>query len=68
MQNKLSRVAINFLTQSYRYRGKANYRDSVYLSYGEDNSNLLNILLKDLELVSKKFFSYVFCIDKKVHF
>ena len=44
--NKLSKITINFLTQSFRYRGKANYRDSIYLSYGEDNSKLLNNFLK----------------------
>lgn len=62
---KLSVVPINFLTQSFRYRGKANYRDSVYLSYGEDNSYLLNPFLKDLELVSKKYFLMSFALIKQ---
>ncbi|MBU0558198.1 MAG: hypothetical protein KKG93_01210, partial [Bacteroidetes bacterium] len=36
--SSLSSHKINFLTQAFRYRGKANYRDSIYLSYGENNS------------------------------
>lgn len=26
--------SVNFMTQAFRYRGKANYRDSLFLSYG----------------------------------
>lgn len=63
--SKLSRVKINFLTQSFRYRGKANYRDSLYLSYGEDNSDLLNNFIRDLELVSKSYFKMSFALIKK---
>jgi hypothetical protein len=62
---KLSSININFLTQSFRYRGKANYRDSLYLSYGEDNSYFLNDYLKDLELVAKKYFEMSFSLIKK---
>lgn len=53
--NKLSREKVNFLIQAFRYRGKANYRDSIYLSYGADNSDTVTEFVSDLSLVAAKF-------------
>ena len=39
----------------FRYRGKANYRDSLFLSYGDDNSEKIEIFVHDLEKVSRVF-------------
>lgn len=53
--SKLSRAQVNFLVQAFRYRGKANYRDAIYLSYGSDNSAVLKIFSKDLANVACAF-------------
>jgi hypothetical protein len=52
---RLSRAHVNFLVQAFRYRGKANYRDAIYLSYGADNSAILRIFVKDLTNVACAF-------------
>ena len=44
-----------FLTQAFRYRGKANYRDSVYLSYGADRTAELVQFIADLAFVAERF-------------
>lgn len=51
----LARKSVNFLSQAYRYRGKANYRDSLYLSYGRRDDERLTGLVQDLGLVSDAF-------------
>jgi len=52
---KLEKGIVNFLTQAFRYRGKAHYRDSVFFSYGVDNSEQVEQFLKDLETVGVSF-------------
>jgi hypothetical protein len=44
----LTSESVNFLWQAFRYRGKANYRDAIYLSYGSDNSVAVRTLNSDL--------------------
>lgn len=51
----LSKGFVNFLIQAERYRGKSNYRDSIFLSYGEMNLETLNTFVSDLLNVSKAF-------------
>lgn len=51
----LRRGRVNFLVQASRYRGKANYRDSIFLSYGEDQSDKIDQFLVDLKSVSVSF-------------
>jgi len=46
---------LNFLIQSFRYRGKANYRDSIYLSYGENREESIGKLVNNLRIVSTSF-------------
>jgi hypothetical protein len=46
---------VNFLVQAFRYRGKANYRDAIYLSYGNDNTDVLRQLIADLSTCSSAF-------------
>lgn len=53
--NKLQGGLVNFLTQAFRYRGKANYRDSIYLSYGDNREGEIEIFIKDLENIALKF-------------
>jgi uncharacterized protein (UPF0332 family) len=52
---KLQSGMVNFLTQAFRYRGKANYRDSIYLSYGDNREAEIEVLIKDLENIALKF-------------
>jgi len=43
---------VNFLTQSYRYRLKANYKDPIYLAYGENRTESIKVLVEDLNFVA----------------
>lgn len=52
---QLAKNVVNYLIQAFRYRGKANYRDSIFLSYGYDNSEKIEIFVQDLEKVSRAF-------------
>lgn len=51
----LDKGQVNFLTQAFRYRGKANYRDSIFLSYGDNNESAINQFINDLNIVSAGF-------------
>jgi len=53
--SKLQQGMVNFLVQAFRYRGKANYRDSVFLSYGDDRSEELKQFVLDLDTVATAF-------------
>jgi len=44
--------SINFLNCAVRYRGKANYRDSIYLTYGRDDVRLNSDYLQALASVA----------------
>lgn len=50
---KLRKKSINFLTQCFRYRGKANYRDAVYLTY--ENTSDISPFIDDLYTVAEKY-------------
>jgi hypothetical protein len=52
---KLRPAHVNFLVQAFRYRGKANYRDAIYLSYGRDGEDRLRQFVTDLGTVSSAF-------------
>jgi hypothetical protein len=52
---KLDQQKVNFLTQSFRYRGKVNYRDSIFLSYGDNDEEKIKQFLKDLLDVTHAF-------------
>lgn len=52
---RLDKKVVSFLHQAFRYRGKVNYRDSLFLTYGEDNTNDVIQLVEDLKTVSEAF-------------
>jgi hypothetical protein len=52
----LQKGFVNFLTQCFRYRGKANYRDSVFLCYGANYTSRIEQLMDDLVIVAEKYF------------
>ena len=65
--NKLQNGVVNFLIQAFRYRGKANYRDSIYLSYGDNRKKEIEILINDLENIALKFLKMAsFYVSKRV--
>ena len=51
----MDKKTVSFLHQAFRYRGKVNYRDSMFLTYGEDNTNDIIQLVEDLKTVSEGF-------------
>jgi len=51
----LDKGMVNFLIQAFRYRGKANYRDSIFLSYGDDNEEKIEQFTQDLMDVTNAF-------------
>lgn len=46
---------LSFLNQAFRYRGKANYREALYLSYGKSVETLLATHVDDLAVVLAAF-------------
>jgi hypothetical protein len=52
---KLNPSHVNYLVQAFRYRGKANYRDAIYLSYGRDDTERLRQFVSDLSSVAGAF-------------
>src|SRR3546814_17377278 len=49
------RRSIAFLQQASRYRGKANYRDAIFLAYGKTVAPRLDGLVDDLPVVLEGF-------------
>jgi len=49
------RRSICFLHQASRYRGKANYRDAIFLAYGKSVPKLVDGFIDDLRLVLRAF-------------
>jgi len=62
----LAKKKVNFLHQAFRYRGKANYRDCIYLIANAEYQRLEDFIA-DLEYVAHKFFAMsAFYVSKKV--
>lgn len=55
--SRLSGKSVSFLHQASRYRGKANYREALFLGYGQNVEILLNDYLDDLTTVLRGFVS-----------
>jgi hypothetical protein len=51
----LEKGQVNYLSQAFRFRGKANYRDSIFLSYGPEQEEIIRQFVEDLLDVSKGF-------------
>jgi len=51
----LGKKSISFLHEASRYRGKANYRDAIYLAYGSGVPTLANDFMGDLTIVLTAF-------------
>jgi hypothetical protein len=58
---------VNFLVEAFRYRGKSNYRDSIYLSYGDDYSVKIEEFISNLLTVAGGFYKMASCyVSKRV--
>lgn len=55
--HRLSRKSVCFLHQAIRYRGKANYRDALFLAYGAGTEAVLKEFLEDQVVVLRAFLS-----------
>ena len=53
----LQKKKVCFLHQAFRFRGKANYRDAIYLSYGEKREQEITNLVEDLHFTLYCFLS-----------
>lgn len=52
---RLNGKSTAFLHQAFRYRGKANYREALYLGYGNSTETLLDGYADDLAIVLRGF-------------
>ncbi len=59
----LCKKSVAFLHQAIRYRGKAQYRDSIFLAYGNSVGKRLSEYIDDLSIVLEAFvyLSGIFC-------
>ena len=57
---KLQGKGTAFLHQAFRFRGKANYRDAIYLSYGKENTAGISDIISNL-LISLRSFLMMSC-------
>jgi hypothetical protein len=55
-RNKQLQKTIAFMHCAFRYRGKANYRDGIYLTYGQSSAAETKAFLEDMAVVSKFMF------------
>lgn len=53
----LNGKCVNFLTESFRFRGKANYRDAIYLTYNTNfyNDERIDAFIEDLYIVANTY-------------
>lgn len=53
--SRLTGKSVSFLHQAFRYRGKANYREALFLGYGNATDTILDGFIDDLEIVLQGF-------------
>jgi hypothetical protein len=53
--DRLRGKSLGFLHQAFRYRGKANYRDALFLTYGSQVGATLSGFIEDMEMVLNGF-------------
>ncbi|MEO9492022.1 MAG: hypothetical protein ABJM26_00505 [Anderseniella sp.] len=62
---RLSRKSVGFLHQASRYRGKANYREALFLAYGASTETYLSGFVGDLCVVLKAFLAMAGAFAKR---
>ena len=58
---------IGFMHCAFRYRGKANYRDALYLSYGSRDPSHAARFVKDLAFVAEAFVLLALVVLEQTH-
>jgi hypothetical protein len=53
IRNRCLPTRVNFLNCAFRYRGKANYRDSLFLAYGPEDSTIDSSFMSGLSNIAK---------------
>jgi hypothetical protein len=53
--SRLRNKSVGFIHRAFRYRGKANYRDVLFLTYGAQVGTLLHGFIPDMETVLRAF-------------
>lgn len=63
---RLRQQTVGFLHEAFRYRGKANYRDAIFLGYGKNTEQNLSGYIDDLSVVLNAFTSIAgaFCAKR----
>lgn len=54
---RLQKKCVGFIHQASRYRGKANYREALFLAYGPNTETILHGFTDDLAIVMRAFLS-----------
>jgi len=52
---RFERKPVGFVHQAFRYRGKANYREALFLAYGSSTETILSGYVEDMHAVLKAF-------------
>lgn len=52
---RLNNKTVGFLHQAFRYRGKANYREALFLGFGTNTETILNTYIDDISNVLDAF-------------
>lgn len=52
---RLEKKCIGFVHQAARYRGKANYREALFLAYGTGTETILSSFVEDMSIVLEAF-------------
>lgn len=63
--SRLQKKSIGFVHQASRYRGKANYREALFLAYGPATETYLSGFIHDMDTVLKAFLTMAGAFSKK---
>lgn len=63
--DRLKKKAVGFLHQASRYRGKANYREALFLAYGPGTETTLSGFSADLTIVLRAFLAMAGAFAKR---
>lgn len=62
---RLEKKCIGFVHQAARYRGKANYREALFLAYGSSTETLLSGFVDDMSVVLQAFLAMAGAFAKR---
>lgn len=64
---QLIKMKVNFLNQSFRFRGKANYRDAIYLTLNNNymNEAVISQFIEDMTIVANSYTKMAYEFTRK---